>query len=104
MDKPPTTLLKSLLTGRHMQSYQAFCREYVRTAQRVDPALSATAPGREQYQRWLSGRVKTQPHPDHCRVLERMFPGRRVTELFSRCVEPQPHTMTNEEDATNRRE
>jgi hypothetical protein len=70
----PATLIKLLLAERHLQSHAAFCREYVTVAQRIDNALSSTAPGREQYQRWLSGRVKTKPHPDHCRVLERMFP------------------------------
>ena len=77
-----TTLLKALLTERHLQSHTAFCREYLAVARRIDPLLARTTPGREQYQRWLNGRVKTRPHPDHCRVLERMFPGRSVAELF----------------------
>jgi hypothetical protein len=96
------TLLKVLLTERHMQSYTAFCREYATVARRIDPGLTSTAPGREQYQRWLSGRVKTKPHPDHCRVLERMFPGRGVTELFSPV--PEPQAVPEKETTTNRRE
>jgi tetratricopeptide (TPR) repeat protein len=96
------TLLKALLTERHMQSHMAFSREYTAVARRVAPALATTAPGREQYQRWLSGRVKTKPHPDHCRVLERMFPGRTVTELFSPV--PEPQAAPEEGTTTNRRE
>jgi hypothetical protein len=101
MGEPPT-VLKALLTERHMQSYTAFCREYTAVARRIDTALASTAPGREQYQRWLSGRVKTKPHPDHCRVLERMFPGRTVTELFSPVLESQ--APPEEETTTNRRD
>lgn len=101
MSEPPT-LLKALLTERHMQSHTAFSREYVAVARRIDPALSSTAPGREQYQRWLSGRVRTKPHPDHCRVLERMFPGRTVVELLSPV--PEPQAPTERETTTNRRE
>lgn len=101
MGEPPT-LLKALLTERHMQSHTAFCREYAAVARRIDPGLSSTAPGREQYQRWLSGRVKTKPHPDHCRVLERMFPGRTVIELLSPV--PESQAPAEEETRTNRRE
>lgn len=97
------TLLKVLLTERHMQPYQTFCREYEKTARRIDQALAATAPGREQYQRWLSGRVKTKPHPNHCRVLERMFPGRTVIELFSPYSPPEQGEALDEEGTTNRR-
>ena len=98
------TLLKVLLTERHMQPHHVFCREYERAARRIDPVLVATATGREQYQRWLSGRVKTKPHPDHCRVLERMFPGRTVMELFSpHCSPEQDETLVGKENATERR-
>ncbi|MGH3765298.1 MAG: hypothetical protein ACRDTX_09135 [Pseudonocardiaceae bacterium] len=98
------TLLKVLLTERHLQPHPVFCREYEKAARRIDPALVATAPGREQYQRWLSGRVKTKPHPSHCRVLERMFPGRTVIELFSPHSPPeQDETPVGKESATKRR-
>jgi tetratricopeptide (TPR) repeat protein len=95
------TLLKMLLTERHMQPYPTFCREYEKAARRIDPALVATAPGREQYQRWLSGRMKTKPHPHHCRVLERMFPGRTVMELLTPY---SPPPRQDEESATKRRQ
>lgn len=100
------TLLKVLLTERHMQPYPTFCREYKKAAQRIDPSLVATAPGREQYQRWLSGQVKTKPHPHHCRVLERMFPGRTVMELFTPYSSPErgeQGEVQGKESATKRR-
>ncbi|MGH3831833.1 MAG: hypothetical protein ACRDRS_15535 [Pseudonocardiaceae bacterium] len=97
------TLLKVLLTERHLQPFPAFCREYEKVARRLDPALVATAPGREQYHRWLSGRVKTTPHPNHCRVLERMFPGRTVLELFTPHSPPERGAAQEKESATKRR-
>lgn len=98
------TLLKVLLTERHMQPHSVFCREYEKAARRIDPALVATAPGREQYQRWLSGRIKTRPHPHHCRVLERMFPGRTVLELFGpHSPSEQAEPLVGKESATKRR-
>jgi tetratricopeptide (TPR) repeat protein len=97
------TLLKVLLTERHMQPYPTFCREYEKAAHRIDPALVATAPGREQYQRWLSGQVKTKPHPHHCRVLERMFPGRTVVELFTPYNQPEQGSAHDKESVTERR-
>jgi tetratricopeptide (TPR) repeat protein len=109
----PLTLLKALLGERHLQTHPAFCREYTAVAHRIDPRLVVTAPGREQYQRWLSGKVKTRPHPDHCRVLERMFPGHTVTQLLAppgRRSDDQPASQDRtdpvheEEKDTNRRE
>lgn len=100
-----TTLLKILLTERHLQSHTAFCREYMAVARRIDPGLSSTTPGREQYQRWLSGRLKTKPHPDHCRVLERMFPGRTISDLFTAAPAAESsQAAMREERATDRRE
>jgi hypothetical protein len=109
----PLTLLKALLGERHLQTHPAFCREYTAAAHRIDPRLVVTAPGREQYQRWLSGKVKTRPHPDRCRVLERMFPGHTITQLLAppgRRSDDQPASQDrtdpvhDEEKATNRRE
>ncbi|MGH3548538.1 MAG: hypothetical protein ACRDQU_10600 [Pseudonocardiaceae bacterium] len=97
------TLLKMLLTERHMQPHHVFCREYEKVARRIDPTLVATAPGREQYQRWLSGPVKSKPHPHHCRVLERMFAGRSVMELFSPYNAAEQGDAPDEEDVTKRR-
>jgi len=99
-----TTQLKALLVERHWQSYPAFSREYRRAAKKIDDTLASTAPSREQFQRWTAGRVKTKPQPNHCVVLERMFPGHSVVELFAEYVPPQAPRSTDEETTTNRRQ
>jgi hypothetical protein len=78
-----SSLLKALLHNRHLQTHAAFTAEYEKIARRIDRGLIGSAPGREQLQRWLSGRVKTLPRPHHCRVLERMFPGHTAAELLA---------------------
>ncbi|WP_228825270.1 hypothetical protein [Nocardia farcinica] len=74
--------LKRLLRERHWQKYSTFCREYDRTAVSVDPDLVGGAPSRGQLHRWLAGDLKGLPYPDHCRVLEAMFPGWTAASLF----------------------
>lgn len=76
-------LLKSLLQQRHWQTYKTFCKEYDKAAKLVDSTLQGKWPSRAQLHRWLSGELKGLPYSDHCRVLETMFPGRTVEELFS---------------------
>ncbi|MFI7588450.1 hypothetical protein ACIB24_15375 [Spongisporangium articulatum] len=78
-----STMLKKLLRQRHWQTYATFCRQYDAAAQQVDPTLIGHWPSRGQFARWLSGDIKGLPHPDHCRVLETMFPGLTVDELFT---------------------
>ncbi|WP_214412921.1 hypothetical protein [Sphaerisporangium fuscum] len=79
-------------------------------ARSVDRRLVGSSPSREAYGRWLKGHLKTKPHADHCRVLERMFPGHTVAELLApydpggedpgvQQTRPDPR-----EAATNRRE
>src|SRR5690606_24405158 len=75
------TLLKVLLAKRHLVTHRAFCREYDKVARKLDRNLATTAPGREQYARWLAGKVKTKPSADHRREREHMFPGYTVAEL-----------------------
>jgi hypothetical protein len=77
------TLLKALLLKRHQQTHRAFCAEYEKAARGMDKALIGSSPSRETFARWLKGRLRTQPHTDHCRVLERMFPGHTVAELLA---------------------
>ena len=79
-----STVLREQLRRRHWQTYAAFCRQYDEAAQTVDPALVGRWPGPGQFARWLSGDIKGLPHPDHCRVLEAMFPSLGVSELFAR--------------------
>jgi hypothetical protein len=78
---PP--LLKTLLQRQHWQTYRTFQREYDRAARSVDPALVGSWPSRAQLGRWLSGELKGLPYPDHCRVLEEMFPQWTAAQLFA---------------------
>jgi hypothetical protein len=74
--------LKALLQERRWQTYRTFQREYDKAARSVDSALVGTWPSRAQLGRWLSGELKGLPYPDHCRVLEMMFPGWTAEQLF----------------------
>jgi hypothetical protein len=78
-----STVLRELLRQRHWQTYATFCRQYDEAAQAIDPVLVGRWPSRGQFARWLSGDIKGLPHPDHCRVLEAMFPGLGVQDLFA---------------------
>jgi hypothetical protein len=75
-------ILKALLQQRHMQTHSAFCREYDKIAADVDPTLKGGWPSRAQFYRWLSGDLIGLPYADHCRILERIFPGWKVDQLF----------------------
>jgi hypothetical protein len=77
-----SVVLKVLLQHRHLQTHRAFCREYDRVAGKVDPTLRGGWPSKAQFYRWLSGELVGLPYPDHCRVLESMFPGWTVNQLF----------------------
>ncbi|MCF0092094.1 hypothetical protein [Micromonospora sp. MH99] len=76
------TRLKVLIQQRHWQTYRTFCHEYDRAAGTVDRRLVGRWPSRAQLHRWLSGSVKKMPYPDHCRVLEAMFPEWSAEQLF----------------------
>ena len=75
-------LLKLLLRERHWQNYGTFCTEYDKAAARIDPDLAGSCPSRAQLHRWLTGSLRSLPYPDHCRVLEEMFPGWSAEQLF----------------------
>ncbi len=75
-------LLKLLLRERHWQNYATFCAEYDKAAARIDPDLAGSFPSRAQLHRWLTGSLRGLPYPDHCRVLEEMFPGWTAEQLF----------------------
>jgi hypothetical protein len=74
--------LRYLLRQRHWQVYRTFCHEYDKAAEVIDRKLVGTWPSRTQLHRWLSGDMKGLPYPDHCRVLEEMFPGLSAEQLF----------------------
>nr|WP_219632875.1 DUF5919 domain-containing protein [Haloechinothrix aidingensis] len=65
-----------------MQEHGAFCREFVKVAERIDPHLKSEYPSKATFFRWLSGEVRKLPHPGRCRVLEAMFDGWASHELF----------------------
>lgn len=75
-------VLKVLLQHRHLQTYSTFCREYDRAAVDIDPTLRGGRPSKAQFYRWLSGDLVGLPYADHCRILEGMFPGWKVDQLF----------------------
>jgi hypothetical protein len=77
--------LKDALRARRWQTYRTFCREYDRAAKALDTSLVGTWPSRAQLHRWLSGDLKGLPYPDHCRVLEQMFPDWSAEQLFEFC-------------------
>lgn len=78
-------LLNVLVQQRQLVRYGMFRAAYENAAKKVDRALVGTAPSRAQLHRWISGGLKRLPHTDHCRVLQRMFPGWTVDQLFAPC-------------------
>ncbi|NUP30150.1 MAG: SnoaL-like domain-containing protein [Mycobacteriaceae bacterium] len=77
------TVLRTLLSQRHIHSHAAFLSEYDRCARVLDAGLVGGGPTKTQYYRWLSGALRTNPRGHHCRVLEAMFPGRTVAQLLA---------------------
>jgi Domain of unknown function (DUF5919) len=92
--------LKALLRQRHWK-YATFCSEYDKAAKSIDPGLTGSWPSRAQFQRWLAGELRGLPYPDACRVLEAMFPGWTIEQLFSPSSDQQLAQMANlaQEDA-----
>lgn len=103
-----STVLKALLQQRHLQTVTAFNREYDRLARKVDADLVGCGPKKAQFYRWLSGDISSLPYPDHCRILQLMFPNWTISELFvtydgspedlirtSETDSPKPHPQTS---------
>ncbi|NUK21942.1 DNA-binding protein [Streptomyces lunaelactis] len=66
----PTTLLRVLVQQRRWR-YRDFVVAFERAATQAGvPGLSLSE---AQFRRWTSGRVKTLPGPEMCRVLEQLF-------------------------------
>ncbi|MGW5318925.1 DUF5919 domain-containing protein [Nocardia thailandica] len=80
-------MLKALLQQRHLQTVSAFNKQYDAVAVTIDSGSVGNGPKNAQFYRWLSGNVSTLPYPHHCRILEVMFPGWTVAELFSEHAE-----------------
>ena len=75
-------VLRDLLRDKHWQTHKTFCREYDKAARKIDSSYVGSHPSRAQLHRWQSGDLKGMPHPQHCEVLEAMFPGVRVADMF----------------------
>jgi len=76
------TLLKALLRVRHWQKRGIFARQWDRVAKRIDPQFVGCCPSHAQFYRWLNGAVRGMLYPDACMILEAMFPGLTVQQLF----------------------
>jgi transcriptional regulator with XRE-family HTH domain len=81
------TLLRALITERHWQRFPTFEARFRRAARELaeldgDPDLAKLTVSSRQWERWYSGNLKTEPHPDACRVLEHMF-GYPVQQLLA---------------------
>ena len=95
--------LRDLLRDRHWQTYRTFCVQYDRAARSIEPSYVGTYPSRAQLHRWQAGGLKGLPYPHHCQVLEEMFPGFTVAELFleaegSSPIVPRQRVATAEDD------
>lgn len=75
-------VLRDLLRDKHWQTYKTFCREYDKAAAKIDPSYVGSYPSRAQLHRWQSGDLRGKPYPQHCEVLEAMFPGIKAAEMF----------------------
>ncbi|SMD25694.1 DUF5919 domain-containing protein [Lentzea albidocapillata] len=78
-----STLLRVLLRQRHMQGYLTFRKEYDRVAKQLDGDLVGQWPSKAQFYRWMSGDLLGLPYADHCRILEKMFPGWTAQQLLA---------------------
>lgn len=79
-DKP--IALKVLLRQKHLQGHRAFCKEYNKLAEQIEPELVGSWPSRAQFYRWLARDLQGLPYAHHCRILEAMFPGWTAEQLF----------------------
>jgi transcriptional regulator with XRE-family HTH domain len=80
------TLLRALVVERHWQRFQTFQAQFRHAAKNLaerehDPDLAKLTVSSRQWERWYAGQIKTEPHPDACRVLEHMF-GYPVSRLL----------------------
>lgn len=76
------SLFKEFLDRQHLQTYREFCKAYDDAARRIDNMSVDERPSERLFYRWLSGDVVALPCRGHCAVLEEMFPGHTVQQLF----------------------
>ncbi|BAU83620.1 helix-turn-helix domain-containing protein [Streptomyces laurentii] len=78
MTTDPATLLRVLVAQRQWR-YRDFATVFGRAAERL--GFRGLTVSEAQFRRWTSGRVKTLPGPEACRVLEDLF-GLEAAALF----------------------
>src|SRR3954447_24559931 len=80
-------LFKALVTQRRwvFEGFQSQFEQAARdlAAEERDPRIGTLTVAERTFRNWTSGRVKTLPQPDQCRVLERLF-GHPAEELFGK--------------------
>jgi hypothetical protein len=94
-----TTLLRVLITGRHWQRFATFETQFRRAAdelatQHQEPGIRRVTVSPRQFERWYAGKVKTEPYPDACRVLEHMF-GYPVRQLLGPASQATPQAASS---------
>lgn len=95
---PGPIVLKKLLSDRHWQSHRTFCLQYDKAAQTVSREFVGSYPSRPQLHRWLNGELKGLPHPHNCQVLQAMFPGVTISEMFEPLATTPAGNGANEPD------
>lgn len=76
-----------------MHEYSLFAVEYRRIARDLGLPRNAEPPGKSTYYHWLSGQMRGLPQGYHCLVLEEMFSGWTVKDLFA-CPPSRQHAGT----------
>lgn len=82
--------IKALLQQRHMHEYSLFEAEYRRVARGLELPRNVQPPGKSTYYHWLSGQMRGLPQGYHCVVIEHMFPGWTIKDLFA-CASLRQH-------------
>lgn len=82
--------IKALLQQRHIHEYALFAAEYRRIARELELPRTVQPPGKSTYYHWLSGRMRGLPQGYHCIVVEHMFPGWTIKDLFA-CTPVRQH-------------
>ena len=82
--------LKVLLRRKRWGSYGTFCREYDRAAALVDRSLMGSAPSRAQWNRWLSGELRSC----RTRTTAKCWSGCSLTGLRTSSSSSQPMSST----------
>lgn len=86
-----STLLRDLLHRRHLHDYRTFCHAYNVAAALIDKSLVGSYPAEQRFHQWITGDMIGLPYPDHCNVLEALFPGYSARQLFEPRQDDSPN-------------